>query len=92
MTLEFKIDANRITVGDMLALEDAQAGLRPFHGVSDVLSRHLVGANGEYLPAEAARAALTKLTLGQFNEALGQFIEKVQELQAAAVPPAKSGN
>lgn len=85
-----KIDSARLTLDDMLALEDAQEGRRPFHSMRDILARFVADVNG-YLSIDAAREELGRLSLPQFNEAMTQFIAQVKELQAATIPPASGG-
>lgn len=77
----------------MVALEDARAGREPYHAFVDLLSPYMLRADsddGELLPEADAREILLGLTLDDLAEALNQFTEGIERLQAATVPPASS--
>lgn len=82
--IRFEIDADGLTVEDMLLIEDVQEGTRPFHGMTSIMARFLVGENGQPLEKGAALAAIKKLTLAQFQAAAKAFVEAIQR---KAVPP-----
>lgn len=92
MEISIKIDSTRLTFDDLLALEDAQDGKRPFHALGQVIAKFIIDEKGEYLGLDNAMGALRSLTLDQINEVAGKFSEAVQESQKSAVPPAKGGS
>jgi hypothetical protein len=92
MKIEFKLDPERLTLDDFLAIEDAQEGKRPYHMLRDIMSKCMVGADGEFLDAETAARDLGKLNLLQFNQATDSFMQFCREVQKSAVPPAKGGS
>ena len=92
MEITLKIDSNLLTFEDLLALEDAQDGKRPFHSMAQIFIKFMVGRDGERLSHDAALEVLKPLSLDDINKLAEKFGEAVQESQKSAVPPAKSGS
>ncbi len=92
MGITIKIDSTRLTFGDLLALEDAQEGKRPFHSLGQIISKFIVNDNDEYLNPDEAIDVLRPLSMTQINDITQQFSNAVQEAQKSAVPPIKGGS
>lgn len=90
MKITLKVDNERLTFGDLLALEDAQDGKRPFHGLGQIISRFIVDENDNFLDETAALEALKPLSMTQIGDITKQFAEAVTEAQKSAVPLAKN--
>jgi hypothetical protein len=69
--ITLKFDENRITLGDLLRLEE-RANLR---ATMEVLSNHMVNGDGEYLPAEEGFKALEGMTVVELRRASEAFVE-----------------
>lgn len=89
MEIRFSIDTDRLTVGDMLLIEDAQDGRRPMHKMTELMGRFMVDPNGAPLESGEAVALLSGLTIAQFSETAKSFAEG---LKANAVPPMNSAS
>lgn len=87
MTVRFVIDTDKLTVGDMLLIEDAQDGNHPMHKMTSLMARFMAGPDGTPLPYADALQVLSALTLPDFTETARQFGEAIQR---KAVPPAIS--
>ena len=87
--VKLKIDENRITLDDLINLEEGDNSTR---FLRDLFSRFLVDENGEYLPEEEAVKVMGKLTLGDVMQVKEQFMEFIKGLQERAVPPEQGGS
>jgi hypothetical protein len=84
MEIRFELDTDSLTVGDMLLIEDAQDGKRPFHGMTTLMARFLADENGALLGQEAGVKVLSALKMAEFNQVSKAFGEAIQR---KAVPP-----
>lgn len=83
MAITLKLDPSRLTVGDLVALEDGNLKARYMR---DFLARFVISGD-VYLPIAEARNAIDEMNLTQLTEVTTQLGEQVKELQAAAVSP-----
>jgi hypothetical protein len=86
--LRLQVDNDRLTIDDLIALEDGNASMR---FMRDFLARFVVGENGEFLPEADARVAVGALSLAQMRQAVDQFMAGVKGLQETTIPPASGG-
>ncbi len=91
MAIQFKIDSERLSWDDLEAVEAAGEGKRPVHTLKVVMAKVMQGDDGDYLPQAEAEAALGALSIAQMSQAIADFTAALKELQAATVPPARSG-
>ena len=87
MDIRFKIDPNRMTLGDRIALEEAAEGMTS-RQQRDLLARHMVDDNDEFLDFREACKLLNGLTMDKLNEIVVQFGEAIAALSVAQIPPA----
>jgi len=87
-TLHFKIDLQRITLDDLIALE-SKPSLR---FMRDLMARHLQNGKGVYLDFEQAQTLLGTLNVSELNGVMTDFGQAVQNLQEQAVNPTSGGN
>lgn len=92
MKITLKVDNERLTFGDLLALEDAQDGKHAFHGLGQIICRFMVDEHDNFLDEAVALEMLKPLSMTQINKIAEQFATAVTEAQKSAVPLAKSGN
>lgn len=77
--MELRLDINRLTVGDMMALESRS--LRTLH---DVVIRFAIDEDGEPMSEDDASAILRAMTIPELTEWAGHIQSAVQDV---AVPP-----
>jgi hypothetical protein len=87
--VQLKIDENRITLDDLIKLEEGETSIR---FMRDLFSRFLVDENGEYLPDEEAIRAMGALYLNDLLQVKEKFIQFVNGLKERAVPPEQGGS
>jgi hypothetical protein len=92
MNITLKVDTERLTFGDLLALEDAQDGKHPFHGLGQIIARFIVDENDEFVDEAKGLELLKPLSMSQINEIAQQFSGAVAEAQKSAVPLSKKGS
>lgn len=85
MQIRLKVDDNRLTVDDLIALDEGTVS-KP-RVMRDLMARFLVDEAGEYLPDDAARKAIGALTVTQLKKVIEQFTENVNALKIDAVNP-----
>lgn len=88
MEIRFEVDPQKLTVADMLLIEDVQDGLHPFHGMVELLSKNMTNPEGEPLEQAEAVKILGGLNMSDFNAAAKAFGEAIQR---KAIPPMKNG-
>lgn len=86
--VELRIDENRITLDDLIRLEEGDTSIR---FMRDLFSRFLVDENGEYLPDEEAIRTMGALYLNDLLQVKDEFIRFVNGLKERAVPPEQGG-
>ncbi len=84
-------DPGRMTVGGLLAIEDAQEGKRPQHAIVEVMAGLMVDEAGEGVPVEEAKATLRALTLNEFARTVEAMNEAISATREKAIPPARAG-
>jgi hypothetical protein len=82
MDLFFKFDPARISVDEMIALEENK-----MRGYRDLLARSLTDESGEYIPFEDAVKVIGKLSLQELEQAAKKF----QSAGKDALPPGGGG-
>jgi len=85
MKVVFQVDADRLTLNDLIALEEESASPR-FQ--RDFLARFVVDENGEYMEAEKAQQAIGNLSLSELVETMEGFQSAAESLQENMVPKA----
>ena len=83
MNIRFQVDTDRLTLNDLVALEDENQSPR---FMRDFLARFVVDDKGEYLEDDEAQQAVGNLTLSELMETVEQFGEAVEGLQDKIVP------
>ena len=88
---KFVIDPERVTLDELIELEEVgtNVSLRMAKGL---LSRHIVGADGEYLEQDAAMAVVGKFNLVELNDAVAKFIAATEVLGVSLVPEAQGSS
>lgn len=81
--MKYRIDATRLRLKDLVALETMQN----FAALRDVIARTLVDENGKPYSEERANEIAGDLTIAEINE----FAQKLQEAVKAQIVPPKSG-
>ena len=87
MEIRFKIDADRLTLDDLIALEETPTA----RVMRDTLAKFLTDETGAFVEEAQARKTLGGLAITQLNAAAAQFRAAVEEVQNSAVPPVQSG-
>ena len=82
-----EIDEGKLTVGDMLLIEDTQTGKYPFHNMTELMAGHMVNEDGSDMPNDAALKLLKSLSLNDFKKVSEAFREAIQR---KAIPPVRS--
>ena len=83
MNIKFQVDADRLTLNDLIALEDENQSPR---FMRDFLARFVIDDKGAYLDEGEAQQAVGNLTLAELMETVEQFGEAVEGLQDKIVP------
>jgi hypothetical protein len=86
--IKFRIDPDRMTFGDLISMEDSKAAT--WKDRRDLLARHMVDVDGNYLDMDAARDVLSDLTIAQLSTTVEAFTKAFQELQNTQIPLASS--
>lgn len=89
MKVEFRIDPKRFTMGDHIALEEAEN--MTYRQMRDLLAGHMIDEAGEFIEFEAACQIINKITDGQIQEAGAAFMKAIQEMKNNLVPPVSGG-
>ena len=89
MKVHLRVDLERLTLDDVIAVEEGQMKTRQMR---DLLARFVIGANGAYLPEAEAQQALGALSVAQVREVAEVFAEQLREQQESAVPNASGGS
>jgi len=84
MPVRLVVDVDKLTVGDLLMLEDAQNN--NLRQVRDLLAGYVVGDNDEPLTPEEGKAAINSLTMGELKGAIESFTEQLSAMSESAVP------
>jgi len=87
MQIELRIDTDRITIDDLIMVDELSAGRIPARQLKEFVARFMFG-DGEFLPHEEALQAAGKLSIADLKTAFELMGTKIKELQAAAIPPA----
>lgn len=87
--VELKIDENRITLDDLIRLEEGDNSTR---FLRDLFSRFLVDEDGDYLPMDEAVRVMGQMTMGDVLQVKEQFVAFMSSLKERAVPPEQGGS
>jgi len=90
--IQIRVDPERLTVADLLAIEDAQEGKRANHCMVSLITHSMVDEQGQWLEFAQAFQALKQLDLNQYNELIQRYLQLIKQLQENTVPPAKGGS
>jgi hypothetical protein len=74
MHLKFKLDPDRITLDQIIGMQDGD-----LKAMRDTLAACLVNGDGGYMEEEAARREIGSLKLSQVQEAAREFVEQVRD-------------
>lgn len=85
--MKIKVDLDRITLDDVIALEEKQSSKT----MKDILARFVLGENDEYLPYDQALLQVGKLTMRELKEVSTQFADAMKGMQNEALPNSGSG-
>ncbi len=91
MRLNIHIQKKRLKVRDMLAIEEAVEGRRPFHAVMGIVAKCMQDGNGNYLDTEAAMQILEEFDLEDAEGIVQEFNEAIKRMEKAAIPPPSGG-
>jgi hypothetical protein len=86
MDIRFKIDPERMTLGDLIVIEEPQA--TTWREKREMMSHHMVDENGEFIDPGEARGILSKLNMVQLGIAAQAFRAQMEELNKSQLPPA----
>jgi len=90
MDIKFKIDPDRITLNDQIAMEEAAT--LTSRQLRDLLARYLVDDNGDYLVKADGIELAGSLTKTQQVDAITKFGEAVNEATQRMLPLATSAS
>ena len=82
--IRFEIDTDAMTVEDFLLVEDAQAGIRPFHAMAELMSRFIADDSGILVGSDKGLEILKPLKISEFTKVAEEFGEAIQR---KAIPP-----
>jgi hypothetical protein len=89
MQIHLKVDLERLTLDDVIALEEGQLKTSQMR---DLLARFVVDSGGNYLPEAEAQKQLGRLNVAQVKQVAEAFAEQLREQQDTAVPPASAAS
>jgi len=82
MEIKFQVDPDRLTLNDLIELEDGAASPR-FQ--RDFLARFVLNGDG-YMEENEAKELIGNLSLADLVKTMEQFSEAIEELQETAIP------
>jgi hypothetical protein len=85
--LKLRVDVERITLNDVIALEE-KTSLRIMR---DIIARFVTDDSGAYLEHAAAIELVGSLPMSEVKEVAAQFAEAMKGAQNAALPPNGGG-
>lgn len=91
MSIQIEIDADQLTLDDLIMVDELTAGAIPARSLKDFIGRFII-IDGQHPTPDEARRAAGKLTMGQIKQAFEAMRGKIQELQATAIPPEMSSD
>lgn len=91
MKIHLHYDQERVTLDDLIMLDELSVGKVPPRQLKEFVARFAVGEDGAFLPEAEAMQTVGKMTLAELRQAFEALGGKVKELQATAVPPEISG-
>jgi len=83
MNIRFQVDPDRLTLDDLIALEEESQSPR---FIRDFMARFVVDDKGEYLEEGAAQKIVGALTLSELSGAAEQFKDAVETFTEGMVP------
>lgn len=84
--LRFKVDENRLTLGDLIDLEGAN-----LKTVTNVMSRCLLKDDSAFYPEAEALKVLRALPVSDVSAAADAFRSAIDALKDGAIPPSGGG-
>jgi len=85
MKLKLKIDTDRLTVDDLIEIEEGSS--RRVRQGRDLLARFVTDDEGNFLTFEEAKKVIGKLTITEMNVAVQQLVDGIKRLQESSIPP-----
>jgi hypothetical protein len=85
MKIQFKIDPERLTFDDMVALDDFKAA--SMRERRETLINNMVDEKGDFVDPKVARAVIGKLKLSELTAAFLALSKAVEENNNAQLPP-----
>ena len=86
MDYNFKVDTKRLTLGDLIALENQKMS-----EMVKILARCLTNEKGEYYEFDAAHEIILAIPLDEFKGVADQFGESMKVIKEGAIPPTGGG-
>jgi hypothetical protein len=83
LVITLRVNKSRLTIGDVLK---AEAGIKSTSEMVDFLTKFVAGEDGNYLPADQARAALLDLSLEELPGVVNELAEGIKAISGGAVP------
>ena len=85
MEIKFKIDSSRMTLGNLIAIEEAADAT--WRDRRDLLANHMLNNKGEFYTPKDAKTFLNALTMDELEGAFKSFAEAIKELADNQLPP-----
>jgi hypothetical protein len=89
MPIQFKIDPERLTLGDLVTLEDFKSAT--WRERREMLANNMVDEQGNFIDYAEARGIISRLPVAQLGAASEAFQEAVKALTEKQLPP-KTGS
>lgn len=86
MKLAFKIASDRITLNDLIEIEDGK-----LKSVRGLMIKSLVDDAGNFVPEIKATEIIGNLTLDMFEQAANEIKKAMEAWRASTVPPVGGG-
>lgn len=84
MDIKFKIDPDRITLADEIAMEERESITKK--QLRDLLARHMTDEAGNFLDLKRGQAMAESMTQTQQIDAIGKFTQAVEDLRNKMLP------
>lgn len=81
--ITLKVDPERITVDDLIAIEE---GTKKVRLARDLVAKFVIDEDGNFLSDEAGKAFVGKLSVSELMKVATQLAEQVQEMMGDMVP------
>jgi len=86
MSLTLKIDQDRFTLDDLIALED-----KSMKALRDVLAKCVINDAGEFVTVDEGKRIIGALTMRELNGAISEFKRAMEDAKSGILPPNGGG-